>query len=318
MAIEELSILIPTWDRPEEVRLRLKEIAEQFGLDQRVHVQVNPGQFGLEDLGLLNSMGATVSGAENSANVGVVANIIYGITQLADEWIWILGDDDRLSEDCAALIAKGIAAASDRTIAVVHDQWPEREHDGLRCVDCEEILGSVGFGSLLFISATVWRRRYFVDHLDLFIDQAFSYSSQVALMLEGLKRVGSNILVFSKPLIDYQPVHRWSRVSFVQRMDTLLKLDLSTPAREKLARILYPQWLWAVRSGWQEVESGSVSFRTWLLASLQTFMNIHVHSPSAWIWPILAAIRKWLSKRKMAWRTQSAVAKGLIRQWIRG
>jgi hypothetical protein len=137
-------------------------------------------------------------------------------------------------------------------------------------------------------------------------------------MLEGLKRVGSNILVFSKPLIDYQPVHRWSRVSLVQRMDTLLKLDLSTPAREKLARILYPQWLWAVRSGWQEVESGSVSFRTWLLASLQTFMNIHVHSPSAWIWPILAAIRKWLSKRKMAWRTQSAVAKGLIRQWIRG
>lgn len=172
-----------------------------------------------------------------------------------------------LSEDCAALIAKGIAAASDRTIAVIHDQWPEREHDGLRCVDYEEILGSVGFSSLLFISATVWRRRSFVDHLDLFIDQAFYCTSQVALMLEGLKRVGSNILVFGKPLIDYQPVHRWSRVSFVQRMDTLLKLDLSAPAREKLARILYPQWLWAVRSGWQELESGSVSFRTWLLAS---------------------------------------------------
>ena len=95
MAIEGLSILIPTWDRPEEVRLRLKEIAEQFGPDQRVHVQVKPGQIGLGDLGLLNSIGATVSGAENSANVGIVANIAYGITQLADEWIWILGDDDR-------------------------------------------------------------------------------------------------------------------------------------------------------------------------------------------------------------------------------
>lgn len=53
MAIEGLSILIPTWDRPEEVRLRLKEIAEQFGPDQRVHVQVKPGQFGLGRFGLV-------------------------------------------------------------------------------------------------------------------------------------------------------------------------------------------------------------------------------------------------------------------------
>jgi hypothetical protein len=318
MAIEGLSILIPTWDRPEEVRQRLNEIALQFGPDQRVHVQVNPGRFGLADIGLLNPKGFPVSGAENEANVGLIANIAYGITHLAGEWIWILGDDDRLSQDCASLIAKGIAATSDRTIAVLHDQWPERERDVLSCVNCKDILCSAAFGSLLFISATVWRRRYFVDHLALFIDQSFSCSSQVALMLEGLKEIGNNILLFGKPLIDYQTVHRWSRVAFIQRMDTLLKLDLSPPDREKLARILYPQWLWAVRSGWQEVESGSVSFRTWLLASVQTFLNIHVHSPSAWIWPIVATMRKWLSRRRMIWRTRSAVVKGLVKQKIKG
>lgn len=181
-----------------------------------------------------------------------------------------------------------------------------------------DLLARVGISSLLFISATVWRRRYFIEHISLFIDQAFSCSSQVALLLEGLKGSERSMLVFSQPLIDYQRVHRWSRVTYLQRMGTLLKHDLPGPVRKRLARILYPQWQWAVDSAWQEVESGSVTYRTWLLGSARAWLTIQMHAPSAWFRPTLASMQQELNRRKRIWRNRITSAGRLAKQRLRG
>jgi hypothetical protein len=106
------------------VRLRLNEIESQFGPQQRVHVQVNPGNYGLADIEIPQGSDYSVTAAQNESNVGFVANILFGISRLEGEWIWILGDDDQLSPSCATSIAKGIEAASPSTIAVVNNQWP--------------------------------------------------------------------------------------------------------------------------------------------------------------------------------------------------
>jgi GT2 family glycosyltransferase len=182
---DDLGILIPTWDRPEEVHLRLDEIAAQFGTGQRVHVQVNPGTYGLDDL-CLNPMTPAVTGAANDANVGFIGNIMYGIAHLSEEWVWILGDDDSLSSDCAEVIVEAIRLASESTIAICFNQWCRKPIPNYRCKDGVELLEGTHFGDLLFISATVWRRSYFIEKIDLFIDLSYSCSSQVALLLDGL------------------------------------------------------------------------------------------------------------------------------------
>ena len=308
----DLGILIPTWDRPEEVRLRLDEIAAQFGTGQRVHVQVNPGEYGLDDLGL-SPMTPGVTGTSNDANVGFIANIMYGIAHLSEEWVWILGDDDSLSPDCAAVIYEGIRLASESTIAINFNQWCRKPIPNYRCRDNVELLEGSLFGDLLFISATVWRRSYFIEKIDLFIDLSYSQSSQVALLLEGLSAGKNEVLRFSSPLIDYRQVHRWSRVSFVQRMATLLTLNVPKRCKASLAYSLYPQWLWATRSGYQEVAAGHVKWSEWLLSSVTTLARIHFYNPFASARHLSESIKLNISRKKGMFITHVAKTKGEVR-----
>jgi len=313
----DLGILIPTWDRPEEVRLRLDEIAGQFGKGQRVHVQVNPGQYGLDDL-CLSQMTPEITGAENDANVGFIANIMYGITHLSEEWVWILGDDDSLSPECAVAISKAIPLASESTIAIVFNQWSRKLIPHYRCTDGVELLENSLFGDLLFISATVWRRSYFIKKIDLFIDLSCSRSSQVALLLEGLGNGKSEVLRFRSPLIDYRQVHRWSRVSFVQRIPKILMLDVSKPCKASLAYSLYPQWLWATQSGYHEVCEGSVKWSVWFLSSITALIQIHCHNP----WILARQLRETTQlhafRERNKLRTHMAQSKLLIRNALAG
>lgn len=312
---ENLGILIPTWDRPQEVRLRLDEITAQFGAGQRVHVQVNPGKHGLEDLGL-GQLSTGVTGAANDANVGFVANIMYGIAHLSEEWVWILGDDDSLNPDCAAAIAEGIRLSSDSTIAINFNQWCRKPIPNYRCTDGVELLEGSHFGDLLFISTTVWRRSYFIEKIDLFIDLSYSRSSQVALLLEGLGTGKNEVLRFNSPLIDYRQVHRWSRVSFVQRMAMLLALDVSKPCKASLAYSLYPQWWWATRSGFQEVGEGSVKWSAWLLSSATTLIRIHFYNPFVSIRYLRELFKLYFSGKRGMLKTRVAKSKQIVRNAV--
>ena len=81
-----LDILMPAWDRPEQVNSRLDEIALQFGFNQRVHVQVNPGVYDASGIHLSHLQQA-LTVARDQANVGFVANILCGIPHLDADWL---------------------------------------------------------------------------------------------------------------------------------------------------------------------------------------------------------------------------------------
>lgn len=127
-----LGILIPTWDRPEQVSARVAEIAFQFGCDQRIHVQVNPGDYDSSSLNC-SPLASGVTVSQNQSNVGFVANILLGMMSLDDEWVWILGDDDSLLPTCASTIRLALSLATDNTIAVVFNQWGRKEIENCRC-----------------------------------------------------------------------------------------------------------------------------------------------------------------------------------------
>ena len=258
-------------------------------------------------------MTPALTGDSNDANVGIIGNIMYGIAHLSEEWVWILGDDDSLSPDCAEVIAEGIRLASESTIAICFNQWCRKPIPNYRCKDGVELLEGTHFGDLLFISATIWRRSYFIEKIDLFIDLSYSCSSQVALLLEGLGSGKSEVLRFSSPLIDYRQVHRWSRVSFVKRMALLLTLNVSKPCKASLAYSLYPQWLWATRSGYQEVGEGHVKWSDWFLSSAATLIRIHCYNPLASARYLSESIQLNISRKKDMLRTRVAKIKQVVR-----
>ncbi len=316
--IENLSlgILIPTWDRPDQVSARLAEIALQFGCDQRVHVQVNPGDYDSSSIGY-SPLQSAITVGQNQTNVGFVANILLGIINLDDEWVWILGDDDSLSPACASTVRQALSMASGDTIAVVFNQWGRKMIENYRCTESLHLFSSTTFGDALFVSGTVWRRTYFIKHLELFVVQAFSCASQVALLIEGLEKKHGDVLVFNQSLIDYQPVHRWSRFQFVQRMATLLDLDMSGPTRAKLAYLLYPQLIWATKSAFQQVADGDVSLIELLSRSTSAMLRILWCDPLIPMKEVLSYSASKASKYNQVLKTHLAISKHNIKNLIK-
>lgn len=312
MVLNSLAILIPTWDRPSEVSNRLSEIALQFGNQQTVHVQVNPGKQGLAAISIPAEMTA-VSAIENQANIGFVANILHAVMEVQSEWIWILGDDDPLVRNCSEILAESISLATEDTFAIVHNQWNRRPIREARCSDAAQLLAKTIFGDILFISGTVWRRSYFLSKLELFISFAFSCASQIALLLDGLEKRHGRVLIFNRPLIDYQPVHRWSRLQFVQRVVTLFDMHLSSATRSMLARLMFPQWRWASHSAWQEVVAGDVGWQRWLQLSLASLLRILATDPMI---PCHLA-SEWCRGIYSAWRSQFRTRKAMVARYVR-
>jgi len=307
-----LDILIPTWDRPEQVNSRLDEIALQFGFNQRVHVQVNPGVYDASGIRLSHIQQA-LTVAQNQANVGFVANVLCGIAHLDADWIWILGDDDALAADCAGLIKLALSQASDSTIAIVHNQWDPREARHRRCLTTDQLFSSTMFGDILFVSGTLWRRSYFLSHLELFVVQAFSCSSQVALLIEGLDKQKGEVLVFNQALIDFQPVHRWSRFQFVQRMPALLGMDISSRVKSQLAYLMFPQWQWATSSALQQVADGEISLLDLIKCSALTCLGLLVHDPFIPVREVARISRVAAFKYGQRWSTFHAVVKQCLK-----
>lgn len=315
MNSSSLGILIPSWDRPAEVQKRLAEITCQFGSDQRVHLQINPGVYGLGDL-RVDRRHSAVTAAENKSNVGFVANILLGLMSLDKEWLWILGDDDSLSADCAAIMDESLSMAAAETIAIVHNQWCREPIYKQRCRVTAELLASTLFGDVLFISGTVWRRSFFLSRLELFVRQSYSCASQVAVLIDGLETGAGEVLVLNRPLIDYQPVHRWSRLEFVKCMPTLLDGNMSGQTRGKLAYLMYPQWRWACSSALQEVGLGQVSLQKWLGVSVATLLKLLLCDPWIFLRESMRGARLVRARFRDRQRVQLAILKGKLKGWL--
>jgi hypothetical protein len=278
-----LTILIPTWDRPEEVNLRLKELDQVWEGMADVVIQVNPGRFLASDIdtGLYRG---NILVRENSHNLGMVANVISGLAGIQTEWLWILGDDDKVLADTALQIAAGIRVADEaEAMGVLFNQWHRAKAETpIICQNIDTLLASTGFSDILFITGFVWRLSFFHANIATFVDYSFSRASQALILLASQAEGKSRIVILNHSLVRYEYIVRWSRLDYLQRITAIFTHpSLNTRSiKAQVNEILWPQCRWAFLSAAHEqLKSGEITMVEWFGAAAAFSSHLLLSSP---------------------------------------
>lgn len=267
--LANLTILIPTWDRPEDVNLRLQEIDHLWKGEIPVRVQVNPGKHSAKDINSSLYSGP-IEICENKANCGFCGNMVLGVQGVDTDWLWILGDDDSLRPQARQMVEQAIQSAAEGDCdAILFNQWNlPHVAPSVLCTDLATFTQVTGFGNSLFISANIWRTSFFQSRLGLLIEFSLSEASQVLLYLTALQEQASTFLVRNESLIDYVYSHRWNRIGYLKRVFFLFRHPGVFAERELLMDFIWPQARWALQSALHEqVKNGDATLPEWMASA---------------------------------------------------
>jgi len=297
--ITDLTILIPTWDRPQEVNQRLQEINVLWKGAVAVKVQVNPGRFTYSDIDTSLYQGP-IQISQNQQNIGLFANVVCGLYGINTKWLWILGDDDSLRPEAPQLIEDALQTSEKEDVgAVLFNQWNQAGHQQQTiCKDLRTFTQATGYGNALFFSGSIWKTSFFQSNLGVFLEYSNSLSSQILIYLTALHDHSSTILVVDQPLINYDYAHRWDRVSYLRRVFFLFHHPSVWSEREEVMTFLWPQCRWALMSAAHEqLKRGDTTLLEWLQVAMEVGRYQLLCAPPAKalgrireIWSILLAV----------------------------
>ena len=195
-------------------------------------------------------------------------------------------------------MAKAIESADQcDAAAVLFNQWPvpgkgavavERHQgpsiDGLAFPYCCRDFGSfrqhTDFGNVLFITASLWRLRFFQANVGVFIDYSYSRASQAQIYLLALLSGSACFLVLNEPLINYVYSHRWSRLDYLSRILAIFAEPAVRAQQAAVTDFLWSQCRWAFLSAAHEqVRSGQITLVAWLRVAVRFSFHLLTHEP---------------------------------------
>lgn len=182
----DLTIAIPTYNRPESLRRCLARLLPQITADTRLLIIDNhsdqPVEGVVADL-LRDCDPSRVALLRNRANIGGNGNIMRCFELCETERLWIVGDDDLVAADAVATIRRVL---SEEPAAVYHNfcgeamgarsgTWRTRGRQGF-------LQGVDSFNRVLFLPLGVWH----TEHLRPFLKFGYHYASTLAPHLAAL------------------------------------------------------------------------------------------------------------------------------------
>ena len=182
----ELTIAIPTYDRPASLRRTLAQLVPQLTTDTRLLIVDNhsdrPAGDVVADL-LRDCDPSRVDVLRNRANIGGNANIMRCFELCETERLWIVGDDDLVTPDAVATI---LTVLSEDPASIYHNfcaevmggrptTWGTQGRQGF-------LHGIDSFNRVLFLPLGVWH----ADHLRPFLKFGYHYASTLAPHIAAL------------------------------------------------------------------------------------------------------------------------------------
>lgn len=157
----KLTIAIPTYNRNEILKENLGKLLPQVTKECRVIVFDNcsdvPVKDSIEDL-LEVYPHIDISVVRNRYNIGMTANILKCFEACSDPWLWILGDDDEVTDGAVATILSDIGRQS--KLHFITYAWDEdsfkREQEVITTGIDQFIETFETFGAVLFLSTSVY------------------------------------------------------------------------------------------------------------------------------------------------------------------
>lgn len=288
----EVTVAIPTYGRPDEIRLCVSALRRQTCCRYHLLILDNaspvPASVALD--GLLDDFPASsVRLVRNPVNIGGDANILRCFELCETDYLWVLGDDDLPLPDAIETVLAKLRAYPDGLFLNFVTKMATRTCD-TECRDLESFVAGIdSFSNVLFTSTSIFCRRELTPHLRQGFHQIYSMAPHLVLLLRRLMARPGRCVLLSSQIVKWVPPKDGNRWSFVQQalgIGTLLDLPFSTHARRSMAKhIVRPRALEyaTVQIAAYRMRSGDVQGSQYLIDQIYSRVVRYAGGWSMWL-----------------------------------
>jgi abequosyltransferase len=238
---KKLTIAIPTFGRPKMLAECVARIAVQLDGDSELLVIDNASAVAAEQVlkPFLDSRPALpISIVRNRTNIGANANILRCLELANTDWVWIVGDDDFLTDGAIAAVLLAIRTCPDAIFLSFVATNYKRKGESISCGVSGAIEDLDSFPNLLFISTGVYYRPAMLESLKFGYHFAYSCAPHLAVLFTAL---GANGKVYwrTETIIHRPPSNEDGHFDFTVKflgLPTLLELPIPAEFRSVLLK----------------------------------------------------------------------------------
>ena len=204
-----LTIAIPTYNRAEKLRERLRELIPQLTTEVSIHVFDNASsdhtvrvvaEFDHPSISINSSVG----------NLGMCGNFVRCLVVPASDWLWILGDDDPVQNDAVERILKLLRKTTSQFVSFTTNCNHNVRNEVINGLD--HLLAIKDTTSLMHISANLYRISHLRESFKILTPSAFTFAPNVAIIFHALQANPDYSIELSTEefLTDGKNPRRWS------------------------------------------------------------------------------------------------------------
>ena len=238
----KLTIAIPTYNRNELLKANLLKLLPQVTDECRIIIFDNCSDVPVKDTlsDLLNGYSnIDISIVRNRYNIGMTANILKCFEECPDPWLWVLGDDDEVTDGAVARILIDIKIKKEmHFITYAWDPDSFKREDEVITSGIDQFLEPFEtFGCILFLSTSIYNMNKVSDSMSFAHFFQTSYAPHIVMLLMSLgddgKCVYSNKQIVTNRSEDTPLDLRWDQI-FIYQITILLRLPLKPRTIAKL------------------------------------------------------------------------------------
>ncbi|MFM7155819.1 MAG: glycosyltransferase family 2 protein, partial [Bacteroidota bacterium] len=156
----------------------------------------------------------------NICNIGASGNVTRCLEYCQTEWCWVLGDDDRIEDDCIDTIFNAIESNENCCLInfnsnLVMNGMNDSEK---RINGTNQFFHYLDYSNLLFISTNVVNVKYFKKHMEKIFDMNFNMFHYLNAIPQILRQENTYIYRSHKCIVENMPPRKgtvsWSRNKF--------------------------------------------------------------------------------------------------------
>lgn len=241
-----LTIAIPTYNRNNILKKNLELLLPQITKDCNLIIIDNnsdiPISESLNDL-LQKYEQLNIKVIRNSENVGLTGNIIKCFESCNDDWLWILGDDDKVTNCSINTILNDIEKNKNSNfLSYAWDDPSLKRKQNILTSGIDELIDAIeSIGVILFISTSIYNIKKVKQHLSYGNFFQSTYAPHLVMLFMSLKDNGECVLMNKQIVINESfntPSQlRWDQI-FIYQLVLLLRLPLKSTSIFKLKQRL--------------------------------------------------------------------------------
>ena len=242
----KLTIAIPTYNRNRILKANLAKLLPQVTDQCRVVIFDNCSDVPVEDTiaDLLGSYSKIdISVVRHRYNIGMTANILKCFEECPDPWLWVLGDDDEVTDGAVARVLSDIDR--ERELHFITYAWDEdsfkREQEVITTGIDQFIETFETFGAVLFLSTSVYNMNKVTGSMSFAHFFQTSYAPNLVMLFMSLGDEGKCAFSADQIVVnmaDETPSHlKWDQ-NFIYQLSLLLRLPLKPRTISKLKKRL--------------------------------------------------------------------------------